>query len=63
VTREPLLLELSPYYQPNPPKPERYEQWTYKKYKEHPLRADGYFERQHRVVREIAGHLLDQGLI
>jgi len=63
VTREPLLLELSPYYQPNPPKPPRYEKLSYKEYKSHPLRADGYFLHQHSVTREIAGHLVEQGLI
>jgi glutathione synthase/RimK-type ligase-like ATP-grasp enzyme len=63
VTRQPLLLELSPYYQPNPPKPKRYEKLSYKEFKKHPFRSDGYFSHQHSVTREIAGHLLDQGLI
>ncbi len=62
VAGKPLLLELSPYYQPNPPKPERYDGWTYKKYKESPYAADGYFAQQHIVLREIAGQLLEQEL-
>jgi hypothetical protein len=62
LSGQPLLLELSPYYQPNPPKPERYADWTYNRYKSRPLVADGYFAQQHRVLREIAAKVLDQAL-
>jgi glutathione synthase/RimK-type ligase-like ATP-grasp enzyme len=62
VDRDPLLLELSPYYQPNPPKPARYDGWAYKKYKENPYREEGYFSQQYAVFRTIAGEILDQGL-
>ena len=59
---DPLVLELSPYYQPNPPKPARYDRWTYKKYKENPYGEEGYFSQQYEVFRTIAGEILDQGL-
>jgi hypothetical protein len=62
VSGAPLVLELSPYYQPNPPKPSRYDNWSYKQYKEKPYVEDGYLLRQHHVFREIAGEILDQGL-
>jgi hypothetical protein len=56
----PLVLELSPLYQPNPPKPHRYADWSYKRYKASPYMADGYFSQQHLVFREIARQVLDQ---
>jgi hypothetical protein len=62
VGRNPALLELSPYYQPNPPKPARYADWTYKKYKSKPYAREGYFLRQYGVFREIADAILDQEL-
>jgi hypothetical protein len=62
VSGAPLVLELSPYYQPNPPKPSRYDHWSYKQYKERPYAEDGYLLRQHDVFRVIAGEILDQGL-
>ncbi len=62
VSRPPLVLEVSPYYQPNPPKPARYRDWTYKRYKSKPYRAEGYIFEQYRVFREIAAQILDQEL-
>jgi hypothetical protein len=62
-TREPLMLELSPYYQPNPPKPERYATWSYKQFKRTPLVEDGYLAGQYRVFRSIAAQLLEEGLL
>lgn len=62
LSREALLLEFSPYYQPNPPKPKRYEHWTYKQYKQKPYVTRGYLLEQYTVFREIAGEILDQGL-
>jgi len=62
VSRDPLVLELSPYYQPNPPKPERYDAWTYKQFKEKPYVKDGYVAQQYLVLREIAREILDQQL-
>jgi hypothetical protein len=61
VSKDPLVLELSPYFQPNPPKPARYAGWSYKQYKSKPYIDEGYFSRQHRVFRTIAGQILDQG--
>ena len=63
VEGEPLVLEFSPLYEPNPPKPRRYDGWSYKRYKANPFVAEGYFSQQHRVFREIAGQVLDQGMI
>jgi len=62
VSRDPLVLEVSPYFQPNPEKPPRYSQWTYKQYKAKPYVRDGYFREQYRVFREIAAEISDQGL-
>ena len=62
VSRPPLVLEVSPYFQPNPPKPERYAQWTYKHYKERPYGKDGYLLQQYGVFREMAAQILDQQL-
>jgi glutathione synthase/RimK-type ligase-like ATP-grasp enzyme len=61
VSRTPLVLELSPYYQPNPPKPERYTGWTYKQYKERPYVRDGYIDRQYRTFRTIIRQAIRQG--
>ena len=63
VDGQPLILEFSPLYQPNPPKPRRYDDWSYKRYKSDPYVADGYFAQQHLAFREIAGQVLDQGMI
>jgi glutathione synthase/RimK-type ligase-like ATP-grasp enzyme len=63
LSREPLLLEFSPYYQPNPPKPARYERLTYRQYKARPFAEEGYLAEQYDVFREIAGQILDQKLI
>jgi glutathione synthase/RimK-type ligase-like ATP-grasp enzyme len=62
VTREPLVLEVSPYFQPNPPKPDRYRKLSYKQFKDRPYADDGYFYRQYHVFREIAAQVLDQRL-
>lgn len=62
TSRPPLVLELSPYYQPNPPKPARYGNLSYKQFKARPYRKDGYATCQFHVFREIAAALLDQGL-
>ena len=58
----PLVLELSTLYQPNPPKPDRYADWSYKRYKASPYVADGYLTQQHLVYRDIAAQVLDQEL-
>lgn len=63
LSREPLMLELSPYYQPNPPKPERYADWSYKEFKRTPFVRDGYLAGQYRVFRAIAAQLLEEGLL
>lgn len=63
LTRVPVVLELSPYYRPNPPKPARFDHLTYRRYKQTWQSKDSYFLRQHDVFREIARQLLDQGLI
>lgn len=60
VRREPFVLEVTPYFQPNPPKPARYRHWTYKKYKETPHAKEGYFSAQYGVFRSIARQILDQ---
>jgi len=62
VSREPLFLELSPYYQPNAPKPERYADLTYKQFKGRPYAPDGYFAQQHLAFREISRQILEQDL-
>jgi hypothetical protein len=62
VSRAPLLLELSPYYQPNPPTPERYRHRAYGEYKKRPYMKDGYLFQQYLVFRSIAGEVLDQKL-
>jgi glutathione synthase/RimK-type ligase-like ATP-grasp enzyme len=62
LSNVPLVLELSPHYQPNPPKPERYEHWTYKQYKALPFVVDGYCSGQYSVFRSIAAQILDLGL-
>jgi hypothetical protein len=60
VTGPPLVLEFSPLYDPNPPKPRRYDDWSYKRYKSNPYISEGYFFQQHLAFREIAGQVLDQ---
>jgi hypothetical protein len=62
LSGSPLILELSPYFQPNPPKPKRYERQTYKEYKRKPYIREGYFSQQYLVFREIAEQILDQRL-
>jgi hypothetical protein len=63
VSRDPLVLELSPYFQPNPAKPREYDHLTYKQYKERPYAKDGYFQEQYRVFREISAEILNQGFV
>jgi hypothetical protein len=60
---EPLVLEFSPYYQPNPPKPARYDRLSYKQYKHRAYGAEGYLPQQYLVFREIARAMLDQELL
>jgi glutathione synthase/RimK-type ligase-like ATP-grasp enzyme len=60
VKREPLVLEVSPYFQPNPPKPARYRDWTYKRYKQMPYAEEGYFSGQYGVFRSISRQILEQ---
>jgi hypothetical protein len=62
VSQPPLVLEVSPYFQPNPPKPDRYAHLTYKQYKERPYVKDGYLLQQYGVFREMAAQVLDQQL-
>jgi hypothetical protein len=62
LSGDPLILEFSPYYQPNPPKPARYDAMSYKDFKSNWSLDEGYFPAQHRVFREISGAILDQGL-
>jgi glutathione synthase/RimK-type ligase-like ATP-grasp enzyme len=64
TSAEPKILELSPYYQPNPPKPERYADLTYKEYKSKRRNvAEGYRLKQYEAFRRVAGELLDQDLL
>ncbi len=64
VEREPLYLELSPYYQPNPPKPARYANWSYKQYKQKRRNIkQGYLLQQYWVFRKIAAEVLSQDLL
>lgn len=62
LTQPPLILELSPQYQPNPPKPARYAELSYKQFKADWAAEDGYLARQYQVFREIAAEILDQDL-
>ena len=62
LDREPLMLEFSPYYQPNPPKPERHAGKTYRQFKQRSYARDGYLVGQYSVFRAIARELLDQEL-
>lgn len=59
---EPVVLEISPIFQPNPPKPARYERWGYSAYKSKPYMREGYLSQQYLVFRDIAARILDQGL-
>jgi glutathione synthase/RimK-type ligase-like ATP-grasp enzyme len=63
LTRDPLILELSPYYQPNPPKPARHADWSYQQYKERRYVKEGYLTGQFQVFRTIAAELMEQGLV
>ena len=62
VSGTPLVLEASPYFQPNPPKPARYERLSYSEYKQRPYAEDGYLSEQYGVFRSMAGETLDQHL-
>jgi hypothetical protein len=59
---DPLVLEVSPFYQPNPPKPSRYADLTYTEYKHRPYADEGYLLEQYRVFRAIARQVLVQNL-
>jgi hypothetical protein len=64
VDGEPLFLELSPKYQPNPPKPARYADWSYKQYKNKRRNVkEGYLLHQYWVFRRIAAEVLNQELL
>jgi hypothetical protein len=56
------VLEVSPFYQPNPPKPARYPDLTYTEYEHRPYADEGYLLEQYRVFRAIARQVLDQNL-
>ena len=62
VSRDPVILEFSPYYQPNPPKPVKYDNLSYKEFKTDWAAKDGYLARQYLVFRDIASQILNQGL-
>jgi glutathione synthase/RimK-type ligase-like ATP-grasp enzyme len=62
VERPPLVLELSPYYQPNPPKPDRYADWSYREFKQRSHVPQGYLSGQYGCFREVAAQLMEQGL-
>jgi glutathione synthase/RimK-type ligase-like ATP-grasp enzyme len=62
LSAPPLFLELSPYYQPNPPKPERYADLSYKQFKQRAYAPEGYFVGQHQADREVSRRVLEQGL-
>lgn len=62
VRTRPLLLELSPVYQPNPVKPQRYAGLTYKQYKRRRLGKDLYLAAQFDVYRLISREVVRQGL-
>jgi hypothetical protein len=63
LSQDPVILEFSPYYQPNPPKPPRYADLTYKEFKTNWAAKEGYLECQYHVFRRIAAQMLDQGLV
>lgn len=64
VSKDPLILELSPYYQPNPPKPARYTDWTYREYKGKRRNiSQGYRLEQYGAYRSVARDLIAQDLI
>ena len=62
VSGDPLILELSPFYQPNPPRPAGRSDRPYKAFKRRRYAADGYYKHQHLAYRDIAAAVLDQGL-
>lgn len=63
LSNDPLILEFSPYYQPNPPKPVKFSHLSYKKFKTAKrFSSDGYLERQYVAFGEIARQILDQEL-
>ena len=64
-TGTPLILELSPYYQPNPPKPDRYRDWSYRDWKKHwswRHPEDNYVVRQYAAFGAIASAAVEQRL-
>jgi hypothetical protein len=65
ATGTPLILELSPYYQPNPPKPDRYRDWSYRDWKKHwswRHPEDNYVVRQYAAFAAIASAAVEQDL-
>jgi hypothetical protein len=62
LSQDPLILEFSPYYQPNPPIPARYANLTYKEFKNDWAAEEGYLASQYLTFREIASAILDQDL-
>jgi glutathione synthase/RimK-type ligase-like ATP-grasp enzyme len=62
VSADALVLEVSPFYQPNPPKPARYAHLTYTQYKHRPYADEGYLLEQYRVFRAISREILAQNL-
>lgn len=62
VSRGPLILEVSPIYQPNPPKPIRYNHYSYNRYKHTFWGRQSYYSEQHKAFREIFNVALQQNL-
>jgi hypothetical protein len=63
VTQTPMVLEVSPHFQPNPPKPERYKDLPYKVFKKMWRGPENYYVAQHKVFEEISEILLDKQLL
>jgi glutathione synthase/RimK-type ligase-like ATP-grasp enzyme len=63
ISKTPLVLEVSPIYQPNPPKPARYENYGYKQFKKKKFGKETYFVKQFDVFLDIANAILDQDLL
>jgi glutathione synthase/RimK-type ligase-like ATP-grasp enzyme len=57
----PLILEVSPLYQPNPPKPKRYDSLTYKQYKKKLLGPETYLDLQFETFKKINGIVVESG--
>lgn len=57
----PLILEVSPMYQPNPPKPKRYDSLTYKQYKKRLFGPETYLDLQFQTFKKINGIVVESG--